>query len=178
MAAYVDRPARRLHRTRVADLTRLSLRLSVIADMNSQRQIAENVLKAYLGPQTGPKVLAGQIRRGSGEAISAVLWSSDLRGFTELSDRLPGERVIALLNDLFDLQARGDRATMAARFSNSSATGCWRSFRSPTPRTPPRGRKCARGRARSARARARAARDRAGGRSAVARSSSRCTTAR
>ena len=38
--------------------------------------------------------------------ISAVLWSSDLRRFTQLSDRLAGERVIALLNDLFDLQAR------------------------------------------------------------------------
>jgi adenylate cyclase len=50
-------------------------------------------------------VLAGQIRRGSGEAISAVLWSSDLRRFTQLSDHLPGERVIAILNELFELQA-------------------------------------------------------------------------
>ena len=106
MAAYVaDRPGGFTERE-VADLSSLSARLSVIADMNSQRQIAENILKAYLGPQTGPKVLAGQIRRGSGEAISAVIWSSDLRRFTQLSDRLPGERVIAILNDLFDLQAR------------------------------------------------------------------------
>ena len=106
MAAYVtDRPGGFTERE-VADLTSLSERLSIIADMNSQRQIAENILKAYLGPQTGPKVLAGQIRRGSGEAISAVLWSSDLRRFTQLSDRLAGERVISLLNDLFDLQAR------------------------------------------------------------------------
>ena len=74
--------------------------------MNSQRQIAENVLTAYLGPQTGPKVLAGQIRRGSGQAIAAVLWSSDLRGFTRLSDHLPAERVIRILNELFDLQAK------------------------------------------------------------------------
>ena len=88
-----------------ADLTFLSRRLSVIADMNSQRLIAQNVLRAYLGPQTGPKVLAGQIRRGSGEAISAVVWSSDLRGFTELSDHVSGDRVIAILNEVFDLQA-------------------------------------------------------------------------
>ncbi len=88
-----------------ADLTILSRRLSVIADMNSQRLIAQNVLRAYLGPQTGPKVLAGQIRRGSGEAISAVVWSSDLRGFTELSDHVSGDRVIAILNEVFDLQA-------------------------------------------------------------------------
>ena len=102
MAAYVtDRPGGFTERE-IADLSSVSQLLAVIADMNSQRQIAENVLKAYLGPQTGPKVLAGQIRRGSGEAIAAVLWSSDLRRFTQLSDHLPGDRVIGILNDLFD----------------------------------------------------------------------------
>jgi len=34
-----------------------------------------------------------------------VLWSSDLRGFTERSDRLPSERMIAILNALFEAQA-------------------------------------------------------------------------
>jgi adenylate cyclase len=106
MAAYVtDRPGGFSERE-IADLSAVSERLSIVADMNSQRQIAQNVLKAYLGPQTGRKVLAGQIRRGSGEAIAAVLWSSDLRHFTQLSDQLPGERVIGILNDLFDLQAK------------------------------------------------------------------------
>jgi adenylate cyclase len=106
VAIYVaDRPGG-FTDVEIRDLTSLSERLSVIADMNSQRQIAENVLTAYLGPLTGPRVLAGHIRRGSGEAISAVLWSSDLRRFTQLSDRLTGERVIAMLNDLFDLQAQ------------------------------------------------------------------------
>ena len=74
--------------------------------MRSQRQIAENVLSAYLGAQTGPRVLAGKITRGSGERISAAIWSSDLRGFTALSDHAPSARVIAALNELFDLQAR------------------------------------------------------------------------
>jgi adenylate cyclase len=106
MAAYVtDRPGGFSERE-IAVLSAVSERLSIVADMNSQRQIAENVLKAYLGPQTGRKVLAGQIRRGSGEAIAAVLWSSDLRRFTQMSDRLPGESVIGILNDLFDLQAK------------------------------------------------------------------------
>jgi adenylate cyclase len=106
MAAYVtDRPGG-FTEQEIADLSSVSQVLAVIADMNSQRQIAENVLKAYLGPQTGPKVLAGQIRRGSGEAIAAVLWSSDLRRFTQLSDHLPGEQVIGILNELFDLQAK------------------------------------------------------------------------
>ena len=106
MATYVtDRPGGFLERE-IANLTFVSERLSISADMNSQRQIAENVLKAYLGPQTGRNVLAGQIRRGSGEAIAAVLWSSDLRHFTQMSDRRSGESVIGMLNDLFDLQAK------------------------------------------------------------------------
>src|ERR1700684_1266527 len=89
----------------IAELTRVSQRLALLVDLRSQRRIASNILDAYLGPKTGPKVLAGQIRRGTGEEITAVLWWSDLRGFTARSDRLPGAQMIALLNALFDAQA-------------------------------------------------------------------------
>src|SRR6266403_5039682 len=106
MLSYVtDRPGG-FTESEVADLTRVTQRLPVLFDMFSQRAIARNVLNAYLGAKTGPKVLEGQIRRGTGEEISAVLWSSDLRGFTARSDRLPGDRMIALLNALFDAQAK------------------------------------------------------------------------
>jgi adenylate cyclase len=106
MVTYVtDRPGG-FAEPEIADLTRVSQRLPVVADMYSQRSIASNLLNAYLGAKAGPRVLAGQIRRGTGEEISAVLWSSDLRGFTERSDRLPGDRMIALLNALFDAQAK------------------------------------------------------------------------
>src|SRR6202008_1449128 len=80
--------------------------LAVVSDIHSQRALARNLLNAYLGAKTGPRVLDGQIRRGTGEALTAVLWSSDLRGFTERSDRLPGDRMIAILNALFDAQAK------------------------------------------------------------------------
>src|SRR5262249_60586124 len=86
--------------------TRVSQRLPVLVDMHSQKAISRNLLNAYLGAKTGPKVLEGQIRRGTGEEINAVLWSSDLRGFTARSDRLPGNHMIALLNALFDAQAK------------------------------------------------------------------------
>ena len=60
MAAFVtDRPNGFSERE-IADLTVVSERLSIAADMNSQRQIAENVLKAYLGPQTGRRVLGAR----------------------------------------------------------------------------------------------------------------------
>ena len=90
----------------ISDLTRVSQRFSLLADLRNQRRISSNILAAYLGSKTGSKVLAGQICRGTGEKITAVLWSSDLRGFTERSDRYSGEQVITLLNALFDAQAK------------------------------------------------------------------------
>jgi adenylate cyclase len=106
MVSYVSDRAGGFTDREITDLTEVSECISVLADMSTQRLIAENVLRAYLGANAGPRVLAGEIRRGSGEEIAAVIWSSDLRGFTALSDRAPGERVIAILNDLFDLQAK------------------------------------------------------------------------
>jgi adenylate cyclase len=90
----------------IAQLRAVSDRLAILADTHIQRQIAENVLIAYLGPQTGPMVLAGKIRRGTGDTINAVLWSSDVRSFTAFSDRVPGQQVIAKLDQIFDAQAR------------------------------------------------------------------------
>jgi adenylate cyclase len=105
MATYVTDRTGGFTAQDIADLTRVSQRLALLADLRSQRRIASNILDAYLGPKTGPKVLAGQIRRGTGEELTAVLWSSDLRGFTERSDRLAGPQMIAMLNALFDAQA-------------------------------------------------------------------------
>jgi adenylate cyclase len=106
MVTYVtDRPGG-FFESEIADLTRISQLFAIVADMHSQRGLTRNLLNAYLGAKTGPKVLAGQIRRGTGEALSAVLWSSDLRAFTERSDRLPGDRMVAILNALFDAQAK------------------------------------------------------------------------
>ena len=94
----------------LADLARAGQRLSIIADRHNQWWITHNLLTAYLGANTGPRVLNGQIRRGTGMELTAVLWSSDLRAFTERSDRLPSQRVITILDALFEAQAAGIRA--------------------------------------------------------------------
>ena len=105
MVTFVtDRPAGFTDRE-LTDLARVAQRLSIITDRHNQWWITHNLLCAYLGTNTGPKVLTGQIRRGTGIELTAVLWSSDLRGFTERSDRLPSERMIAILNALFEAQA-------------------------------------------------------------------------
>ncbi len=66
------------------------------------KQTAEILLETYLGRRSGARVLAGEIHRGSGETIDAVLWLSDLRGFTALSEQLPSEQAIGLLNAHFE----------------------------------------------------------------------------
>jgi adenylate cyclase len=82
----------------IARLERLGLGLSLVLECIAWQHIAGALLEVYLGRQAGARVLAGDIKRGSGESRRAVIWVSDLRGFTRLSDRLPGERVIDILN--------------------------------------------------------------------------------
>jgi adenylate cyclase len=75
--------------------------LSLVAEVQEARRISKTLLDTYLGPQAGARVLNGSIRRGDAETISAALWFCDMRGFTELSERLPREQVIATLNEYF-----------------------------------------------------------------------------
>jgi adenylate cyclase len=65
----------------------------------SLARIAGTLVETYLGRDAGRRVLAGRIRRGVAETIDAVLWYSDLRGFTAVTDRAAPHEVIPLLND-------------------------------------------------------------------------------
>jgi class 3 adenylate cyclase len=60
------------------------------------------LLEAYLGRRSAAQVLAGRSRRETGETIRAVLLFGDLRGFTELSEAMPPEAVVAALDAWFD----------------------------------------------------------------------------
>ena len=66
------------------------------------RRLSATVLDTYVGRRTGTRILSGDIRRGTGANVRAVLWYCDLRGFTSLADRLPREELIALLNGYFE----------------------------------------------------------------------------
>ena len=90
----------------VANLIALSRHIAPLLEIHSLRRVTTNLLDAYLGRLAGARVLKGEILRGRGEAIRAVIWSSDLRGFTQLSDRLPGARVIEILNACFEQVVR------------------------------------------------------------------------
>ena len=77
-----------------------------IVEIHRLRDTAINLLDAYVGHAAGERILAGEVRRGDGQTIEAVIWYCDLRGFTRLSDRLPRDAIIALLNDYFGAMAK------------------------------------------------------------------------
>ena len=47
-------------------------------------------------------MLSGRIQRGVADRIDAVLWFSDLRGYTTITDTAPPDEIIPLLNDYAD----------------------------------------------------------------------------
>ena len=79
-------------------LLRLQSRLAVACRMRIKDQMARNILHTYLGPGAGRQVLSGQIQRGDGETIHAVIWYCDLRDSTPMADAMPPEKFLAVLN--------------------------------------------------------------------------------
>lgn len=79
--------------------------LAAVFEVRVLQELTTTLMRTYLGRTTGEAVMRGRIRRGDGEPIRAVIWCSDLRGFTELSERAEPGAVIALLNDAFDAWA-------------------------------------------------------------------------
>jgi adenylate cyclase len=80
-------------------LRKLVPSLSLAAKCMSLVRVAGTLSEVYLGRDTGRRVLAGQMSRGVAERIHAVLWYSDLRDFTSISDQIPPEDIIPMLNE-------------------------------------------------------------------------------
>jgi len=70
-------------------------------EVQALRRTARTLLDTYVGRQSAGRVLDGQIRRGMGETIRAAIWLCDLRGFTSLSEILPRDALIEMLNKYF-----------------------------------------------------------------------------
>jgi len=124
-------------------LEAISLAMAAPLQVVVGREATRSLLRAYLGRRSADKVLGGTVRRGVGEMIEAVIWISDLRDFTLLSEALPPGQVIIALNDccarlvgaihpfggevlkfigdgllaIFPLAARGTNAACAAALS-------------------------------------------------------------
>jgi adenylate cyclase len=88
----------------------LMLPLTRMIEIANLTRKAAVLLDTYVGSRAGERILGGQIRRGHTETMHAAIWLSDLRGFTALSDRLPAETVVDILNRYFDCQVPAIRA--------------------------------------------------------------------
>jgi len=85
--------------------------LAPILDIIATRRLARILLDTYVGHRAGSRVLDGLIKRGDGERIDAVIWYSDLRDFTLLTETMPAAVVLNMLNVYFERVA----AAVAAR---------------------------------------------------------------
>ncbi|MDQ7249341.1 adenylate/guanylate cyclase domain-containing protein [Dongia sedimenti] len=80
--------------------------LAMVVESREWHRLAKSLLEIYLGEDAGRQVLGGSVRRGQAMTIAAAIWFCDLRDFTAMSNQLPRDEVIALLNDYFDAMAR------------------------------------------------------------------------
>ncbi len=85
-----------------AQVERLLHVFALHVDRHIAERISENIVTTYLGRDAGRMVLDGSIKRGSGTAIDAVIWVSDLRGFTQLADNLDEIKLTEILDAYFD----------------------------------------------------------------------------
>ncbi|HEY8014011.1 MAG TPA: adenylate/guanylate cyclase domain-containing protein [Dongiaceae bacterium] len=83
----------------VLALRRLSPFLAMAMKCASLGRTAQALVETYLGREAGRQVLSGRIERGIADRIEAVLWFSDLRGFTRITDNAQPAHIIPLLND-------------------------------------------------------------------------------
>jgi adenylate cyclase len=72
--------------------------------LRTTNRAARTLITTYLGSDAAERVLAGNIVRGRAQAIRAVVWFSDLIGFTRISDTVSPDVVLALLNDYAEAQ--------------------------------------------------------------------------
>ncbi|MFO1151793.1 MAG: adenylate/guanylate cyclase domain-containing protein [Alsobacter sp.] len=83
----------------VALLERLAPLFALAMKSASLVRVAGTLAEVYLGRDAGRRVLRGQVSRGVAEEIKAVLWFSDLRQYTRISDEADPEEIIPFLND-------------------------------------------------------------------------------
>jgi len=83
----------------VVFIERLMPLLALAVKSMSLARIAGTLVETYLDRDAGRRVLSGRIARGVADRIDAVLWFSDLRSYTRITDAAAPEHIIPLLND-------------------------------------------------------------------------------
>jgi adenylate cyclase len=65
-------------------------------------EMAQTLMATYVGEATAGRILHGDVHRGDVRAVPAAILLADLQGFTTLSDRIPSDEMVALLNLYLD----------------------------------------------------------------------------
>jgi adenylate cyclase len=86
-------------------LRSVSPALARILEIQMLHRTSLTLLETYVGPVAGRRVLEGAIKRGMHENIHAVIWMCDMRGFTELSERLSAPALVTHINDYFGIMS-------------------------------------------------------------------------
>jgi adenylate cyclase len=87
----------------LAALRRLVPVLGLAIKSASLARVAQSLVEAYLGRDPGRRVLQGKMSRGAAERINAVIWFSDMQGYTRLSERIDSDQLIPFLNDYAEI---------------------------------------------------------------------------
>jgi adenylate cyclase len=80
--------------------------LGLLVDSLTTLALSEVLLRLYVGKQTGPRVLQGEVRLGRGQSIHAAVLYSDMRGFSKMCSTLGTAATIDVLNHYFDVVSR------------------------------------------------------------------------
>ena len=122
-ASFATRRPGGFSEAEIAGLREIALPLTRIAEIFGYLRKSRDILHAYLGRQAGEKVLEGQIRRGDGQEIRAVLWFCDLRDSTRLADSMSRAEFLVILNEFFEcvLQPVLDAGGEVLRFIGDAA---------------------------------------------------------
>ena len=123
-------------------LRRILPALRSAVELKMWRRTTRTLLDTYVGIDAEKRILSGHTRRGDVELLEAALMFCDMRGFTELSNRLSGERVLELLNIYFDqvvpavtegggeiLKFMGDGMLALFRDATGSSPSCAAAFK-------------------------------------------------
>ncbi len=86
----------------VARFEALANLMTPLIELMVGRRTTLGLLDTFVGKRISERILQGQVKRGDGELIEAAFWYSDLRGFTALSETLPTDQLLRLLNDYFE----------------------------------------------------------------------------
>jgi adenylate cyclase len=96
---FTTRRAQGFGENELASLRDLVPVLGLAIKSAQQVDITRTLGRVYLGRDASAQVLRGRISRGVTERINAVLWFSDLRGSTRISESIGPDEIIPFLND-------------------------------------------------------------------------------